>query len=667
MQNQTFSKGRLWLNHFWKALIFFGCALILLSLFRLAFVILFSNGITGISTEEYAKAFFVGSRLDAKWLATSLAPAFLLFLLSAWKPFFYKYSVFVAFLGLLVVVTLDAVNIGFYDFYKTPINPLVFGLFQDDTKAIFQTIWADWPVLTYLIAITAAVGMPFFLAYLVPTKKSGTVNPVFVCSLALLSVVVFVITMRGSISHFPLRQEDLAVSKKMFVNSAVINGPAALYEATKAWRSFRIKGNPADALHKFGYSSEAEAKKDLAVREPSIAKLPFRPNVVFAVMESMSADLFHSHDRTINNTLGSLEDALADALLFRKGVSIENGTFPSLEGLIFDTPLSPISQSSYGRKKLDFSQVMAFKNAGYRTIFLTGGPESWRQISDTFGFYGFEEIYGQAAIGEKFPEAEKTPWGIGDKWLFKFAEDLLSEAQGTGRPVFIMMLSTTNHPPLKVPDGEETLPVSLEKLPPFINKTSSYDGNMEMLLKTFQYAANSLGNFVLDLKKKGWLKNTIIAATGDHNARMSYPSENYWHHMFRVPIMLWLPKQANTRGVDTDIWVSHRDIFPTLVGLAVGEDLGNTKGRNLLSAGKEEGAVSFIGWAGDGFVIGKPGMVTISGSKLTCYDWKEDKLIRSDRCTKEQEQMGKEARAQRALAEYEVRKGLMTKSTSSLH
>ncbi len=61
--------------------------------------------------------------------------------------------------------------------------------------------------------------------------------------------------------------------------------------------------------------------------------------------------------------------------------------------------------------------------------------------------------------------------------MFKFAEDLLKEAEGTGRPVFIMMLSTTNHPPFKVPDGEQVSKVDLSKLPKIINLEGSYDGN----------------------------------------------------------------------------------------------------------------------------------------------------------------------------------------------
>lgn len=396
----------------------------------------------------------------------------------------------------------------------------------------------------------------------------------------------------------------------------------------------------------------------MAVRNNASTQLNFRPNVVFAVMESMSGDIFNSHDSLVNNTLGALDNALKDAVVFRKGVSIENGTFPSLEGLLFDTPISPISQSIYGRKVLSFSQVRAFKEAGYRTIFLTGCPEPWRQINDTFKFYGFEEIYGQAAIGEKFPNAEKSPWGIGDKWMFKFAEDLLKEAEGTGRPVFIMMLSTTNHPPFKVPDGEKVSKVDLKKLPKIVNIEGSYEGNMELLLQTYQYAANSLGNFILDLKDKGWLKNTIVAATGDHNARMNYQSEGNWHHVYGVPVLFWLPDQQLKSSADSDRWVSHRDIIPTLLAMSTGKILGNEKGRNLFAKDIEEGAVSFIGWSGAGFVIGKPGMVTLNGKNLECYNWQDDKLIKADRCSKEQEKMGKEARAQRAISEYIVRKGL---------
>jgi len=636
---------------------FFITSLVVLSLFRAFFLYYFSAGLN-ITPRDWLLALGVGVRVDAKWLSLALLPAFLVFIFSYWKPFFFKYSAVLAGIGLFGMVLLDTVNFGFFSFYKTPISPLVFGFFQDDTKAILQTLWQDWPVLSYLLVLCAGLALPFVAASVCFNRLKTNPRGCLLFLLGCVSILLFAFFIRGSIGKFPLRQEDFAVSKIQLVNASVPNGAAALYEATKAWRNFQIKGEPSQALTKFGYANIEEAKNDLAVRNNASTQLNFRPNVVFAVMESMSGDIFNSHDSLVNNTLGALDNALKDAVVFRKGVSIENGTFPSLEGLLFDTPISPISQSIYGRKVLSFSQVRAFKEAGYRTIFLTGCPEPWRQINDTFKFYGFEEIYGQAAIGEKFPNAEKSPWGIGDKWMFKFAEDLLKEAEGTGRPVFIMMLSTTNHPPFKVPDGEKVSKVDLKKLPKIVNIEGSYEGNMELLLQTYQYAANSLGNFILDLKDKGWLKNTIVAATGDHNARMNYQSEGNWHHVYGVPVLFWLPDQQLKSSADSDRWVSHRDIIPTLLAMSTGKILGNEKGRNLFAKDIEEGAVSFIGWSGAGFVIGKPGMVTLNGKNLECYNWQDDKLIKADRCSKEQEKMGKEARAQRAISEYIVRKGL---------
>lgn len=396
-----------WLKHFFKAVVFFIASIIVLSLFRIFFLYYFSAGLN-ITGANFLPALGVGIRVDAKWLSLALLPAFLVFLFSYWKPFLFKYAAVLAGFGLFGMVLLDAVNFGFFSFYKTPISPLVFGFFQDDTKAILQTLWQDWPILSYLLVLFCGIAVPFVAASLFFNRLKASPRGYQLFLLSIVSILLFAFFIRGSIGKFPLRQEDFAVSKVQLINASVPNGAAALYEATKAWRNFQIKGEPSQALTKFGYSNIEEAKKDLAVRAHTSTQLSFRPNVVFAVMESMSGDIFNSHDSLVNNTLGALDTALEDAVVFRKAVSIENGTFPSLEGLLFDTPISPISQSIYGRKELSFSQIRAFKEAGYRTIFLTGCPEPWRQINDTFKFYGFEEIYGQAAIGEKFLTPRKA-------------------------------------------------------------------------------------------------------------------------------------------------------------------------------------------------------------------------------------------------------------------
>lgn len=101
----------------------------------------------------------------------------------------------------------------------------------------------------------------------------------------------------------------------------------------------------------------------------------------------MGREQFETHGAG-NDQLGLLEPELRDALLFRKGICIGSGTFPALEGILFDTPLTPLTQTVYGRKPLSVSRIRAYRDAGYRTIFLTSGPEGSARLRKPFPFRG---------------------------------------------------------------------------------------------------------------------------------------------------------------------------------------------------------------------------------------------------------------------------------------
>ena len=144
-----------------------------------------------------------------------------------------------------------------------------------------------------------------------------------------------------------------------------------------------------------------------------------------------------------------------------------------------------------------------------------------------------------------------------------------------------MMLSTTNHPPFKVPDNEKVKETNFSILPDYIKKDSSEEQN-NLLLQTYQYAADNLGKFVLDLDRNGWLKNTIVAATGDHNVRLKYIVEGNWHHVFGVPIIFRIPDDEVKQFADTSRWASHRDIIPSLLSIATNEKLIGSKEETFL-------------------------------------------------------------------------------------
>ena len=116
------------------------------------------------------------------------------------------------------------------------------------------------------------------------------------------------------------------------------------------------------------------------------------------------------------------------------------------------------------------------------------------------------------------------------------------------------------------------------------------------MLQTYSYAANALGNFVEGVRSEPWGKNTLIAATGDHNARFSYQPNGWYHHANGVPILFWLPDGFKPAAVPpSKQWVSHRDIFPTLRGIALGEKPALYQGRDIFEPGIPDAADTFTG------------------------------------------------------------------------
>ena len=146
-----------------KAIVFFASSLVILSLIRVVFFATYKT--PEITFAEFLPAAWMGVRVDAKWLATLAVPAWLLLCLSAWRYVFWRPAVWMAGLATAIAVTVAVINFGFYDFYRTPISPIIFGLFQDGTTAIVKTVQSDWPVLQYLTCLIILNEFPQVIAW----------------------------------------------------------------------------------------------------------------------------------------------------------------------------------------------------------------------------------------------------------------------------------------------------------------------------------------------------------------------------------------------------------------------------------------------------------------------------------------------------------------------
>lgn len=649
-----------WGGRFWYFTVYFLFALLVMLAWRYAIFAAYKPA--DLASSSFLDGLHVGLRLDAKWLATLLVPGWLLLLVSARFPVLWKAGKGWIHLAFFVIVVTEAINFGFYGFYGSTINSTIFGLWYDDTEAIFKTLWKDWPIASYVIALLASCSVPCLAARFIPCPAwlRGVGLKTFLAVFVIGSIGTFLM-MRGNLGTFPLRLQDFVASPHPYVNRVIPNGPAGFYYAVQEQRALSLGGDPSSGVKAAGFSSPQQARNALraVLRDvPAVDTAKHPDHVVFCVMESMGVDEFNSHTPGKNNTLGRLAQAIEfpNAVVFRHALSVKNGTFPSLEGLLFDTPLTPLSQTQYGRDDFPFSRALLFKKAGYETVFLTSGTTQWHDLDKTLPLHGFDRTIGAVDIRAQFPAIEYGTWGVGDRWTFEVAKNLLTDADRQGKKLFLVILSATNHPPHHVPDGAKLEPVNTDYLLPAIER----EPQTEIMLQTYQYAADALGGFVQWLAERDLGKHTLTVATGDHNARFTYTDGAVWHHRYGVPLLFWLPQdlQSLKAQAHTEQWTSHRDLFPTVNALILGRAPELQEGRNLFAPLPFDAATSWT-VGRNGAVIGSAGGALLENKgSCGCYAWQGNHLLPTT-CEGELNNYCTYGWAQRGLADYKIRETLI--------
>ncbi len=542
---------------------------------------------------DLLNAFWTGARFDTMVLMYGLLLPFALTITGLFisrKSFhtgimrFTRYYIQVLFYLFAVLLVID---IFYYDYFQSHINILFFGFFEDDTGAIMKSVWTDYPLIRGLLAMA-------FLAWLLSWSLKKLFKTAFTpkdgipLGRAVISSLVFTgfffLGMRGSVGTFPLQIDDATVSENTTINLLPMNGVFALKEAWMTrQKQTNIDGNIA-WLKKIGYPDAPSALRDNYAGTPVAGdaaawreawfgvtrkndwaeKHP--PHVIFFMMESMSNYNMQFHSPELN-LLGSLEKYWNSEIVFRKCFPYGDGTINSLEGLMVSTPVTSLAQSKNRYVSYGSSVALPFKEAGYQTRYVSGGKLGWRNINEFIPRQFFDFVEGNAVVRQAIPEAKECEWGVYDEYLFDYVFRVLE--QSAGRPQLVFAMTTTNHTPFSVPDHYKPYPVSI---PPRIQ--GALQTNADMALKNFtnlQYSNDCLGRFLEKLRHSPYARNTIVAASGDHNNLMLFGfADEEMPRKRGVPLFISVPGEyMEGLKIDTSVYTGHRDIFPTLINLAL--------------------------------------------------------------------------------------------------
>lgn len=610
----------------------------IMTLARAFFVSYFSPpGLVESHSQEIMQAFYMGWRYDtivASYLLAPFAVFSIITSLIKWRfltNVFFKLSFTFYLLMALVVLFLVGADLGFYSYFQDHLNILFFGLIEDDTQALMETVWKNYPVGWGLGGLLFVVVLFWFSLSRIfrPLEKYRSFFHPGAIKFTLMSATTLVLLFggaRGGYGDMVLSPKYADFSSNIFINQIAVNGILSFEKAVK----LRKRRNSKDFYMEkaMGYKDIHEAFSDflgldtsptskeqlvslLERRTPVNEKLEkLRPHVVVLLMESFGASWLKYQGEGFN-FLGGLEEHIKDDLYFKNFISGDNGTIGSLMVVATNVPNRPgaryLSESRYMQMPLSSAAHIPYKQNGYETSFVYGGKLGWRDIGKYFQRQGYHHVQGENAIKDELALQGRagTEWGLYDEHLFDFIRKKL---EGAKRPQFILALSTSNHPPFETPKDYQgpslSVPTELEK-----RITREEDLFLERF-KAFEYANHSLADFISEVKGSELSKNTVVSFTGDHNfwGFMSYGKEEIFTK-FTVPFYIFAPQEIRPSSYDLEKLGSHEDIFPTLYNLTLSDTPFIAFGENLFGPNQSYALGGAIQAANEGVIYDKKNYV----------------------------------------------------------
>ena len=566
-------------------LIYLGGLFLLLSIRLFLLFRLLSIADIKLNIADVFHALVVGFRFDTMVLMYGMALPVLLSILCLivgtvkCNDVVIRFNRVYAIVMLVLFMVVGIVDVYYYNYFQSHINVLAFGLFDDDTAAVLKSVWTDYPITSVLISwIIVFFLIRFFVNYVFSEKvKSVIIKKVWqgvVFSLCALGM--FFLGMRGSLGTFPLQIDDSTVCNNSTINLIPINGMFAIKEAfLMRNKQMSIEGN-ITFLKKLGYDNELKAIEDYYgyAPEKDLSKSYFTktdskasgfkyPHVVFFLMESMSNNNLFYHSSTLN-LYGALEKHIKEDYFLRNFLPSGNGTINSLEGIMVNTPVTSLAQSENNSVSYSSSVALPFSNSGYETTFITGGKFGWRNINEFIPHQYFQHVESKDNVLKAIVGSTECEWGVYDEYLFDYVFKKLENAT---KPQMIFVLTTTNHTPFHLPETYKPYPVKLTD-----NVKSKLLTDEKLAVKNLtnlQYSNDCLGKFMDKIKHSNFSQNTIVSATGDHNNLMLFDfNESQMYYQRSVPLYMYVPATIHPH-ITINKWGSHKDIFPTLINLAL--------------------------------------------------------------------------------------------------
>lgn len=628
----SFFNQKLLLNILIFIVVFMGFALIARVIMQIAYI---DWSLAKENPSSIFRLYQYGLAYDLRIITSALILPFLLGYFChfcSWmrKRFFSFFAYYMGFCG-FVFALFYCINYFYFQIYHTQIDIFIFGLIDDNTKAILEIAFKDYPLIWGILFCLGIGYLSYFLArkitqsHFMESRFITHLPPMqeFVACVVLNIVFLFffIAGVRGAFFSEPLLRSQSNVSHLKLINHLV---PHPIMAFAWALRDYDLNSQFFIVSLKEGEDLQRRANVSLFATTPHNQYLQENPpHVVLNLMESFGLNLLHFDDPKTLDLMGSLRSHFKSDFVFERFLPYGNGTAASFSGLFFGSPIQHIGLSKVKNHPLDGNPFALYAQKGYEVIFLTAGNASWAGYGDYVLAQGAHKIYDSNAIIDFYPEAKKyqTAYGIPDEYVYRLLQDLLMQAT---KPLFVCILTISNHPPEVIPDHYKPYPLTKDMTQILPNEKRS------LIIEAYQYANDQFGRFLDFVKTSPLRDKIIIGATGDHRMRSLtlLPIQQEFLN-YSVPFYLYVPKpylEAVGFHFDSQRLGSHKDIFPTLLAFSLSDvKYFDNGGNNLLATHPRYlFAYNEAIFADEGGIL----------EGRTCYPWKSSRsfeLINSPR------------------------------------
>ncbi|MDR3163349.1 MAG: LTA synthase family protein [Helicobacteraceae bacterium] len=583
--------------------------LLLLSVFRAAFIYIYSSQLEDNSGADIFWAMWYGFRLSMKTAGFVIIPCFVFITLpTLFFPNYRSETIRRRWYGFAVVFFTCCffIRIPYYEIFGSAFNLMLINGMRDDILAIVQTAVKEYGAV-YRTAGAVFVSIVLIkVLFIILRIKTLSINirstmALTVYSVGLTCFVMFFayfVRYAGVLSYVhTITWANAARFNSNLLNEAVLDDGQALYRVRHMYNrqrsNIRLTISAVEfreAIGLLGGNSGAGTIESAFEKTVSVGSNGEPPQTVVLILgETYALWPFLSDFRE----LGLVENGRRlqnspNGFALNLMLSVGDGTIAAVNGLLSGLFEAGIYQNyeieSYKSVYL-FGIGAVMRSLGYKTIFWYGGFEGWQDIKKYALAQSFDKFYGAGELNEKSGNA----WGMDDKLLFNYVQNYIDSSNNN--KTFHFILTTSNHGPYSIDVKKEGFdPDAIkDRLQPNI----ANDERTLNQLGHIWYSDMTIGSFVDSVYAKN--PQSLFIITGDHANRFHFSKQQDPLVTMSVPCIFY------GYGIEhSTIWKNrvgtHLQIAPTLAEM-LGRKGADTYRSIFPSLQEADSSVAFNGEA----------------------------------------------------------------------